>query len=52
MMEKPPLLFLNFSTNTNTVFEIHDPKKLKFSKKLFEQIIRLIFMIKKTPLFF
>ena len=43
---------LNFSTNINTIFEIHDPQKLKFLKKKFERIICLIFMIKKTPLFF
>ena len=43
---------MNFLTNINTIFEIHDPKKLKFLKKKFERIICLIFLIKKTPLFF
>ena len=43
---------LNFSTNINTIFEIHDPKKLKFLKFVFEQMICLIFMIKKNTCIF
>ena len=43
---------MKFSTNINTIFEIHDPKKLKFLKNYFEQIICLIFMIKKHLYFF
>ena len=43
---------MNFSTNINTIFEIHDPQKLKFLKFFFEQKICLIFMIKEAPLFF
>ena len=43
---------MNFSTNINTIFEIHEPKNWKFWNFFFERRICLICMIKKTPLFF